>query len=209
MENQEFVIKGTVSGMIKILENDFDMSYEEAKFFVYIMIDRPSGEEANTVDKDELDAWYLTEETDKYKGQIFNTHLVINFTTLKKNLCPTAYTFFVKFFFAKGIDLVLIGADLVYLVAASIKKIKDTDYCVYARIVELCIGNKDRFFGVSDIVTGNKENKCDYQDENWQCTYLERDDACTCNEQKVRLAFVNLEEQNIIKKVGERWMLVR
>ena len=105
--------------------------------------------------------------------------------------------------------MVLIGADLVYLVATSIKKIKDTDYCVYARIVELCIGNKERFFDVSDIITANKEKKCDYLDENWQCTYLERDDECTCNEQKVRLAFANLEEQNIIKKVGERWMLVR
>lgn len=41
MENQEIVIKGTVPGMIKILQNDFDMSYEEAKFFVYIMIDGP------------------------------------------------------------------------------------------------------------------------------------------------------------------------
>ena len=139
MENQEIVIKGTVPGMIKILQNDFDMSYEEAKFFVYIMIDRPSGEVANTVDKDELDAWYLTEESDKYEGQIFNTHLVINFTTLKKNLCHTAYTFFVKFFFAKEIDLVLIGADLVYLVATSIKKIKDTDYCVYADFLMLVI----------------------------------------------------------------------
>lgn len=209
MENQEFVIKGTVQGMINILQKDFDMSYEEAKFFVYIMIDRTSGEVANAVDKEELDVWYLTEETDRYEGQILNTHLVINFTTLKKNLFHSAYIFFVKFFFSKGIDLVLLGADLVYFVAASIKKIEDTDYCIYARIVELCVGNKDRFFDVSDIITANKEEKCDYQEEKWKCPYLEYADACTCNEEKVRLAFVNLTKQNIIKEVGERWMLVQ
>lgn len=209
MEEQEFVIKGTVPGMIKILQNDFDMSYDEAKFFVYIMIDRPSREVANTVDKSELDTWYLTEDSDKYEGQILNTHLVINFTTLKKSLCHVAYTFFVKFFFNKGIDLVLIGADLVYLVASSIMKIKDTDYCIYARIVELCIGSKNQFFDISDITTANKENKCDYLEENWRCTYLQNVDDCTCNIEKIRLAFANLEEQNIIKKIGERWMLVR
>lgn len=209
MEDQEFVLKGTVQGMIRILQNDFDMSYEEAKFLVYIMINRPSGEEANIVDKDELDAWYLSNESDKYKGQILNTHLVINFTTFKKNVCHVTYTFFVKFFLSKGIDLVLIGADLVYLVAMSIKRIQDTDYCVYARIVELSIGQQTVFFGIDDIITANKDGKCDYQDNNWKCTYFGRDDECTCNEQKVRLAFDHLEEQNIIKKVGERWKLVR
>ena len=209
MENQEFVIKGTVPGMIKILQEDFNMSYDEAKFFVYILIDRPSGEEAKVVDKKELDTWYLMEEADKYEGQIFNTHLVINFTTIKKNSYHLAYTFFVKFFFAKGIDLVLIGADLVYIVASSITKIEDTDYCVYARIIELCIGNNYRFFDMNEIMTKNKEGKCDYQDENWKCTYLADFDDCTCNEEKVILAFENLAKQNIIKKVGDRWMLVR
>lgn len=209
MENQEFVIKGTIPGMIKILQKDFDMSYEEAKFFVYVMLDRSSRETANAVDKDELNAWYLTEETDRYKGQIAHTHLVINFTTLKKNLCHSAYIFAVKFFFSRGIDLVLLGADLIYLVAMSIKKIEDTDYCVYSRIIEYCIGDRDRFFDVSDITTANKENKCDYQEDNWKCTYLRDGDACTCNEKKISLAFANLAKQNIIKKVGERWMLVR
>ena len=139
MENQEFVIKGTVPGIIKILQNDFNMDNEEAKFFVYVMLDKPNKEVANTVNKEDLDNWYLCEEIDKYEGQIFNTHLVINFTILKKNLYHMVYIFLVKFFFSKGIDLVLIGADLVYLIATSIKKIQNTDYCIYARIIELCI----------------------------------------------------------------------
>lgn len=101
MVNQEFVIKGTVPEIIKILQNDFDMPYEVAKFFAYVMLDRASGEIANAVDKEELAAWYLTGASDKYEWQIFNTHLVINFTTIKKNLCHTAYTFFVSFFSQK------------------------------------------------------------------------------------------------------------
>ena len=196
MEEQEFVIKGTVAGMIKILQEDFDMSYEEAKFFIYIMIDRASEEAVNAVDKEELDKWYLMQESDKYAREIFNTHLVINFTTIKKSLCHVAYIFFVKYLFAKGIDLVLIGADLIYIVISAIQKIENTDYCIFARIVELCIGNKDSFFDIKDIVTANKDGKCDYQIEDWRCTYLHNSDNCTCNEQKVKLAFNNLEKQN-------------
>lgn len=209
MENQEYVIKGTVEGMIKILQNDFDMSYEEAKFFVYIMINQHSGEAVNAVDQEELDTWYLMTTENKYEGQIFNTHLVINFTNIRMSLCRIAYMFFVNFFFSRGIDLVLIGAELVYAVVTAIKKIRDTDYCVYARIVELCIGNQDRFFEIDDIVNANREGKCDFQGDDWQCVYLGNDDDCTCNEQHVRLAFANLTEQNVIREVGDRWMLVR
>lgn len=209
MDNKEYVIKGTVEGMIRILQKDFGMTVDEAKFFVYVMIERNGGEVVNAANKDELDAWYLTSEVDKYKGQILNTHLVINFTTLKEELCHLAYDFLVEYFFLRGINLVLIGADLVYFVIASIKKVKDTDYCVYARIIELCIGNRGGFFDVKDIVTANKDGKCDYQEENWKCVYHGKNDDCTCNEQKVMLAFTNLAKQNIIKPVGDRWMLVK
>lgn len=210
MKDQEFVIKGTIPEMIKVLQEDFGMSYEESKFFIYIMIARPNEETANAVDEDELDTWYLTKETDQYEGEILNTHLVINFTTVIEEACHPGYTFFVKFLLSKGIDLVLLGAaELAYCIVSSIKKVKDTDYCVYARIVELCIGNKARLFEEKDIVTANRDGKCDYQDGNWQCTYLERFDDCTCNAEKVGLAFESLEKQNIIKKVGQQWVLVQ
>lgn len=207
MENQEFVIKGTVDGMIKILQQDFDMARDEAKFLVYILVNQHNGEAVNAVSKDELDVWYLDKE-DKYEGLILNTHLAINFSSVKKDLYHTVFTFFAQFFFNRGIDLVLIGAELIYIVASAIQKIKDTDYCVYARIIEICMGNKERFFDMSDIVTANKDGKCDYQEER-KCTYLGQEENCTCNKEKVKLAFESLEEQNLIKRVGERWILVR
>lgn len=209
MENQEFVIKGTVPVMLKILKEDFEMSDEEAKFFIYILLERSGGETINTIRKSELDDWYLTKQEDRYKGQIFETHFVINFSTLKKNLYHLVYNFLVKYLFSRGIDLVLIGADLVYLIAKSIERIKDTDYCIYSRIIELCMGSRDKFFDEKSIITANKDGKCDYQEDEWKCTYLLENDTCTCNEEKIRLALNNLEEQEIIKKIGERWLLVQ
>lgn len=209
MKEQEYIIKGTIDGMIKILQKDFNMSIDEAKFFIYVIIEQHSEDAINVVKKEELDNWYLTTELDKYKGQILNTRLVINFTTIKKNLLHDAYIFFVKYFFSRQIDLVLIGANLVYLVVSSLKKIKDTDYCIYARILELYIKNKNSFFDEKNIITANKEGKCDYQEIDWKCTYLGKDDNCTCSEQKIKLAFTSLENQNIIRKVGEHWLLVR
>lgn len=208
MENQEFVIKGTVDAMIKVLDKDFDMSKDEAKYFVYIMINQHNKDVVNTINKDELDIWYLTEE-DKYTGKIFNTHLSINFTSVEKKLLHTAYEFLVKFIFSRDIDLVLMGADLVYAVVSAISIIEDTDYCVFSRIVELCVGNKERIFSMNDIQVKNKDGKCDYQEEDWKCTYLGQDDNCTCNKEKIKLSFLKLEKKNIIKKVGNRWMLVK
>ncbi|MDE6053499.1 MAG: hypothetical protein K2G55_07025 [Lachnospiraceae bacterium] len=205
MEEQEYEIKGTVEGIIKVLRNDFDMPLDEARFFVYNMLTQHN---RDIVDKEEMDAWYLS-EGDKYEGQISNTHLVINFTNAKKGLYHTAYIFFAKYFFLRGIDLTLIGADLVYIVGSAIRKLADTDYCVYARIIELCMENKNRYFKEDDIVTANSHGKCDYREENWKCTYLGSDDACTCNAEKVQISFNSLEKQNIIQKVGERWQLVR
>ena len=208
MENQEFVIKGTVDGMINVLNKDFDMSKDEAKYFVYIMINQHNKDVVNTINKDELDVWYLSEE-DKYEGQIFNTHLSINFTAIEKKLQHAAYMFFVKFIFSKNIDIVLIGADLVSIVVSAISKIEDTDYCVFSRIVELCVGNKEKIFSINDIKTQNKDGKCDYQEDDWRCIYMGRDENCTCNKEKIELSFLKLEQQNIIKRIGERWMLVK
>ncbi len=202
---QEFVIKGTIEGMVKILQIDFDMDYEEAKFFIYSLMNQVNLE---TVNRDELDLWYLSDKG-KYSGQIFNTHFAINFTTAKKSLYHISYMFCVKYLFSRGIDLVLIGADLLYLVCTVIKKVKDVDYCVFARIIELNIGSKGKLFSMKDVVTANKDGKCDYQDEDWKCTYLAEDDNCTCNMEKIELAFADLAEQNIIKKVGDFWMLLQ
>ena len=208
MENQEYVIKGTVDGMINVLKKDFGMSYDEAKYFVYIMINQHNVDAVNTVSKDELNLWYLSDE-DKYTGQIFNTHLSINFTSAEKKLQHAAYMFFVKFIFSRNIDLVLIGADLVYAVVSAISKIEDIDYCVFSRIIELCVGNKERIFSLNDIQTKNRDGKCDYQENDWKCTYISQNEDCTCNKEKIEFSFLSLEKKNIIKKVGDRWMLVK
>lgn len=150
MGNQEFVIKSTVDGMINVLVKDFDMPYDEAKYFVYIMINQHNEDAVNTISKDELNIWYLSDE-DKYAGQIFNTHLSINFTSVEMKLQHAAYIFLVKYIFFRNIDLVLMGAELAYAVAAALSKIEDTDYCVFSRILELCVGNKERFFSINDI----------------------------------------------------------
>lgn len=207
MENQEFVIKGTVDGMIKILKNDFSMPLEEAKFFVYVMVNQYSRDTVHTINRQELDIWYLSDDN-KYEGRIRNTHLAINFTTVKKNIYHQAYLFFVKYFFNRKIDLIIIGTELIYLVVSSIQKIEDTDYCVYARIIEQCMGNKNSYFDIDDIVIANKYGKCDYQEDGWNCTYLGQEENCTCDEKKISLAFGHLSSQGIIKQVGERWKLV-
>ena len=208
MDQQEYVIKGTLKGMINVLQKDFDMPFDEAKFFVYNMINQYSKDEADAVNKQELDTWYLAKE-DQYKGQILDTHMVINFTNVTQSLYHAAYDFLVRYLFRRKIDLPLIGSSLVYTIGTAVKKIADTDYCVFSCIVELCVGNKERFFDESDIVTAGKDGKCDCQEEDWKCTYLSRDDYCTCNEKKVKLSFNHLESQGIIKKVGCRWQLVK
>lgn len=104
--------------------------------------------------------------------------------------------------------MVLIGVDLVFIILNSIKKIEDTDYCVFSRILELCVGDKEKLFSISDIETSNSDGKCDYQEDEWKCTYLGQHEACTCNTEKVKLSFDNLTQKGVLKRVGNRWMLV-
>ena len=98
MENQEIVIKGTISGIIAVLEKDFNMPYEEAKFFVYVLLNKSEDRACNVVKQDELNHWYSNEEDDKYQGQILHTHLVINFDNIKKELIHKTYIYIWNFF---------------------------------------------------------------------------------------------------------------
>lgn len=208
MKETEYILKGTVEEIANVLQKDFGMSRSEAKFFVYAMADCQRDDTINAENKEVLDAWYLEEGDNKYKGQIPHTHLVINFTTVAKNLCHSAYEFLVQYLFSKNIDLVTIGASLVYNIITSIQKIADKNYCVYARIVELCIGNRDRLIDMSEIITANRDGKCDYLDPKWKCPHLKKYENCNCKMEEIQKALNELAEQNILKKIGERWQLV-
>lgn len=200
---EEFELKGTLEGMNMILQQDFDMSQDEARFFVYILINQDN---TPNIDKKEVNDWYFYQEQ-RYTGQVFNTHYSINFTNVKKELCHKAYVFLFYFFFCKGFDILQFGIELLYIICEAIQRIKDEDYCVFSRIIELNIGNKGRLFSIDEIMTANREQKCDYQDENWRCPYLRKYDACINTDEKIVLSFERLEEQDVIKKVGNFWVL--
>ena len=186
MENQEIVIKGTISGIIAVLEKDFNMPYEEAKFFVYVLLNKSEDRACNVVKQDELNHWYSNEEDDKYQGQILHTHLVINFHNIKKELIHKTYIYIWNFFISKGIEPVLIGAELIYIIVSAIKKIKDTDYCIYAKIIELCIGNKNRLFDISEVVTAIGQGKVDYKADKWKVFFFTKNDNVNWNILKIK-----------------------
>lgn len=208
MKETEYVLKGTVEEIANVLQKDFKMSRSEAKFFIYAMADYQRDDAVNVESKEMLDAWYLEKHDSKYEGQIPYTHLVINFSTVAKKLCHLAYEFLVQYFFSKNIDLVTIGSGLVYDIISSIQKVKDENYCVYARIIELCIGNRDRLIDINEIITANRDGKCDYLDSKWKCPYLKKYENCDCKMEEIQKALNKLTEQNILKKIGERWQLV-
>lgn len=200
---EEFEINGTLEGMNSILQQDFDMSQDEARFFVYILICQ---DKTSNMDKTEVNEWYLNQE-EKYASRVFNTHYSINFTNIKKELCHKAYVFLYDFFFSKGFDILQFGVELLYVIFEAVQRIKDEDYCVFSRIIELNIGNKGRLFSYDEIMTANKEHKCDFQDENWTCPYLREYDECINSDEKRKLSLGRLEEQDVIKKVGNFWVL--
>ena len=201
---EEYELKATLEGMNSILQQDFGMSQDEASFFVYLLVNQ---DKTSTVDKkEEVAEWYLNRE-EKYAGRVFNTHYSINFTNVKQELCHKAYVFLFSFFFCKGFDIIQFGVDLLYVICESMQYIKDEDYCVFARMIELNIGNKGRLFSFDEIRTANKDKKCDYLDENWKCPYLREYDECINSDEKIWLSFNRLEKQAVIKKVGNFWVL--
>lgn len=200
---EEFELKGTLEGMNSILQKDFDMSQGEARFFVYILINRSK---TSNIDKKEVDEWYLNQE-EKYTGRGFNTHYSISFTNIKKELCHKAYIFLFNFFFCKDFSIFQLGIELLYVVCEAIQHIEDEDYCVFSRIIELNIGNKGKLFSYDEIVTSNKEQKCDFQDENWRCPYLREYDECINSTAQIALSLERLEKKDVIKKVGSFWVL--
>lgn len=200
---EEFEIKGTLEGINQILQQDFFMSEDEARFFIYIILNQ---EDTPNVDKKEVNAWYLN-QGEKYTGQIFSTHYSINFNTSKKELFLRSFIFLSGFFFCKGFNISQLGLELLYIICSKIQHIKDEDYCVFSRIIELNIGSKGKLFKTDEIITANKDQKCDYQNMNWECPYLRKDDACMNTNNKIQTSLKHLEKLNIIKKVGNSWVL--
>lgn len=208
MKETEYILKGTPEEIINILQKDFMMSRNEAKFFVFTMANCQSDDSVGvTASNRELETWYLEEDSDSYAGQIPHTHLVINFSNTIKGICHMAYNFLVQYFFKQQIDVITVGADLVYHIVTSIQKIPDQSYCVYARIIELCIGNKERLINFDEIKTANRDGKCDYLDPKWKCPYLGNIENCNCTNEDIQKALNDLAAKNVLKQVGTRWKL--
>lgn len=71
---EEFEIKGTLEGMNSILQQDFDMSQDEARFFVYILICQ---DKTSNMDKTEVNEWYLNQEENTQAGYLILIILLI------------------------------------------------------------------------------------------------------------------------------------
>jgi hypothetical protein len=200
---EEYELNGTLEDIQNILQQDFDMSQHEARFLIYNLLNQNP---TPNIDKEEINEWYLNPE-EKYTGRVFNTHYSINLTNVKIELCHKACTFLCAFFFSKEFNIAQFGAELLYVICTAIQRVKDEDYCVFARIIELNVGNKGKLFSSDQIVTANKDHKCDFQSEHWQCPYLQNDDECTNSFEKIQLSLMQLEKQNVITKMGNCWVL--
>ncbi len=204
----QYVLEGTIPGLIQTLQTEFDLSRPEARFFVFYLSYRLSEEPNSFVSSAELEEWFQTNEQ-TYQGQILKWPLYISFDSVKKGILDRLILFVAIYLLNGEADLITLGIELLYTIATAIQRIEADDYCVFARIVELCVGNKDRIFSCSEICPPDKDGKCNYQSELCRCPHFGSEDDCCCTPTKVEVAVQHLQEQNIIKAVGKGWRLVR
>lgn len=210
MGDIEYIISGTVDELERVLVNDFKIPSEEARLIIYLYT--LEKKDKMIVRERELELWFLHKETPN-TGHLFNTPYTISITELKLNSLHTIYTFLGTLILTKKIGYVNLSLSLIWLVKESLYKIKATDFCVYARIIDYVYGENKEYFKIQDIIPYDmeiNEHICNRKPAGDMCVNLNNErDTCYLNENRIKTILDEFVENHILLKANEYWRLAK
>ncbi len=211
--------KGSLPKQLKIKDKDI------ARIASYVLINSEQG------DSEQIDIDALCDELDRYQALKVGKDHVVVFSELKKHFILDSIWFLLKYglltkwnpddlksSFKNYGPMVM---DVIHYLQKAVKKLDETEECVFARIYELHRSGK-RIFSPSDIQcysiikthNGNASDMhvCDYQTENCFFRNGDNKELCDIDDSKIKSVMKSLFDKGILEPLREgsndKWILV-
>jgi hypothetical protein len=198
----DYTIGGTIEEIADVLEKDFSLSSDEAKFSTYVLVSQMN--DKVKINSEDFKLWYLGNDA-KYTASVFNTHYSISISDLKIGLLKKLFVVAAVFLFTKEAGFISLGAETLVLLSECIKHIEDEEYCVFSLAVKKGRGNNRGLLTTEDLVPNRDcDGECTYRCDKWRCPYL-RGDNCIIKEDNVVKIIDKLCEKSVLEKIDNCW----
>lgn len=199
----EYILSGTIDEIMDVLESDFGLDNDEARFVTYILT--LEKKDKLVFEENELKLWYLKESTPSMTA-IGRLPYTISLTKLKLEMSHSAFILFGTLALSKDVVSVPLVLDFIWALKESIRKIERREYCVYSRIVDFLYATKKDTFELDDIIPYDKDNECNRKPDKWDCPHWKRD-TCSLTKECIERMLNCLDKREIISKVGRYWKM--
>lgn len=199
-------IEGTFSKLQELMQSQFAMDQETAKFSVCLLI---MDQQQFTKELDELhdSLWYL-DKHEHFTTPVFKSRFSISFTDAKRNILDQlAVQFGGMLVDGDSFAFSTILSCLLALYRSS-TFIKDDECCTYYQALNWkATHGKQEYFRVSDILPVDPENVCSHldfiKDQKWKCCFCHAE-KCSATDETFSTMLERLR-QNYIKCID--WIL--
>lgn len=197
--DKEYVITGTPDELKEIIESNFKLTSDEARFMTTILISQSFNEEAVDM-QDEMTLWYLDKSAGENRTPIFNSRHSISFTDFGIEFIKKVFISIGTYMFDKehiGAAFIL---ECVIALYESYHYISDMECCVYFTAIKWKKEHGEQLFTVNDIMSELK-GKCIHLDRTWNCVF-QSDDNCRISEENIQEILSSLCKHNVLVQQG-------
>lgn len=215
-ETKKYIISGTVDQIVNSLVNDFKIEEDIARFIVRISTEADNNQKM--IDEDSLDLWYLNPKIPS-TTPIFNTPFSISFTNLKKEMAEILFLVVGNYVFKR--DAVEAGQQFVldFLIALwrSTTRIKESQRCVYYRIIDVLKTSNTDYFCLEDVIPYDESqelhesqrlHECNRKPETWRC-HKWHNEICQLTKKDIQDILKELVEKGVLKDNVGTWSIIK
>lgn len=188
-------LTGTPLELQKILQNEFSVDKQYAKFVVRVLLTEQQPEQRD----EQLDALWFLKNEGSYTAPIFNTRYTISFSDTRKMFLLQLAAIFTDIIVDKEPNVISIVVECILSIAQVVNHIGDNECCVYYQALNWrALNPQKEYFTVEDIYPNDPENVCEHldmlNDEKWGCAY--------CHNEKCGISIEDFEK--IIEELCKR-----
>lgn len=209
-EDRKYHLTGTLEELQNILQTEFSMEADVAKFTISILTVKDEMNQAQ--DSDEMALWYVGQKTDPYATPFLDSRFSISFSEVGKDIMGQLFLQFgAGLLTGSGLPIVSFALSCIASLVKHSTYIKPDECCPYYCALKWRATHQSQsLMSVSDLIP--KVTTCSYLDkiheEQWSCPYC-RDDKCEVTEKYFNTVIRRLADKDVFEFIGDLFRFKR
>lgn len=198
---REYRITGTPEEICNILQSEFLMHKDLAKFVASTLISNAANEDEKEAINENAENWWFSTDT-AYTSIFLNSRYTISITKLKKEILGKLFIVFGVFATKREWTMVSAIFELMVSSYESFGYLEDYEWCIFKGAYEL---SKRGYFSASNLMEKYKgtEGICLFLDKEWNCSWRQNEE-CGLTEKKIEEILNELCGKELLKKIDDR-----